>query len=472
MFEFTNIPPKELKEFTENGKLDDLLNEILKDFWKLNTEVQYALIKRIRIAKKTISLETIKAVFNCSEKVAFELLNNKSVEVFFPVLNSNKEGKIIKALVIKNTSSILTNLTSQISNLKEIGENFSVFFDNEFIGNSYMLSVSVGVCCDEIPQGLAFTGKVDENGKIYPVGNIKEKEEICKRKGFRLVSPFNLKEPSISYIRNWLTKKVIDIPYYFTTAGNNAEREFNKFLKYANADIGALDVFYGINKNLLIQYSARLEGDKWLEISKEFFKRMSELQYGEKIRYIHIAGRMPSSLSFTFGILFGSQTPFTFYHFQNQEYMPIEIENVRVLKEHINPENVNGFAYKYEEGGNELVILIGSASHTAGGAVKEFMKGDKYTYLLTNHQKRGNLTPEEMVEFARAVNSLIQMLRNDREFKRYHFFFSCPLPVAFMVGVAFGHFSPASIYNYEQDKSLYIEVLRTEELRKIREGKL
>ena len=399
-------------------------------------------------------------------------MSNKGNEVYFPIVDIYGNGKVAKAFVIKETSSIITNLPSKLSELKELGENFSVFFDSEFIGNSYMLAVAVGLCCDEIPENLAFTGKVDKSGKILPVDNIKEKEEICKKEGFRLVSPFNLSKANVNYVKEWLTKEVLDIPYYFTTAMENAQAEFENFIKYVNTDINALEVLYGIEKDLMLQKSTRLEGEIWLEVCKEFYRRMLKLQYGKKKRHIHIAGRMPASLSFAFGILFGSQTPFTFYHFQNQEYIPIEIKNVRFLKEQINPDEVKGFNSKPEGEGDELVVLIGGAFHTAWGAVKDFMKGEKYTYLLTNHEKGGNLTPEEMIEFARAVSSLIQKLRNERDFKRFHFFFSCPLPVAFMVGVSFGHYSPASIYNYEQEKNLYVEVLRTEDLRKIREGKL
>ena len=148
MFDFVSIPSKELKEFIENGKVDDLLNDIFKSFWELDTEVQYVLIKRARKVKELISLETLKEVFNCSEETAFEILSNRGNEVYFPIVDIYGNGKVAKAFVIKETSSIITNLPSKLSELKELGENFSVFFDSEFIGNSYMLAVAVGLCCD------------------------------------------------------------------------------------------------------------------------------------------------------------------------------------------------------------------------------------------------------------------------------------------------------------------------------------
>ena len=471
MLRFNAFPSDVQLEFVKNGQVDDLLNEVLKNFWELeNPKVQYELIKRARKVKENVSPDVLAQVFNCSEEDAYKILVNESKEVFFPVVQQDGKRFLARALVIKGTPSLITNLPSKLQELRTFGENFSVFFDNFFEGKSYMLSVAVALNCNYIPKDLAFTGRVDSAGNIYPVDRIKEKREICEQNGFRLVSPYDLKNPHIRYIKEWLDRDILDVPYYFTTSRETAESEFNKFLTYVNTDIDALRIFYGLSKEQTLQSTGRLEADNWLEVSKEFYKKISKLLYGEKGRHIHIAGRMPSALAFAFGILFGSQTPFTFYHFQNQVYIPIEINNVRLLKERTDVNKVSGFVYNYIPGGEELVILVGGAFHSAGAAVRKFLSGERYTYLLTGHAKSGNLTPTDMVEFARAVSSLIQEKRDEREFKRYHFFFSCPLPVAFMVGVSFGHYSPASIYNYEQGENIYLEVLKTEDLRKIREG--
>ena len=470
MLDFTRIPPQELREFIENGKVDDLLEDILENFWSLSAEVQYALIKRMRLLNEDISIATLSRVFGCKEKEAFEILTNECREVFFPVVNDKGDGRLVRALIIKDTSSLITNSPSRLDELRILGENFSLFFDSLFEGSSYMLAVGVGLRCDEIPEGLAFTGRIDSTGNVYPVGSIKEKRRICEREGFRLVSPYELREKNLNYLVDWLSKDTLDIPFYFTTFQESAESEFKKFLRYTKTDPEALRVFYGIDVRTFLQASGRLEGVRWFESAKEFYRRISTLQSGDKKRHIHLAGRMPSSLAFAFGILFGSQTPFTFYHFQNQEYIPVVVQNVRYLKERTDVGRIEGFIYKYIPKGDELVVLVGGAFHTAGAAVREFMGEGDYSFLLTGHERSGNLSPERMMEFSRAVSSLIQEKKDDREFKRYHFFFSCPVSVAFMLGVSFGHYAPASIYNYEQGEERYIQVLRTEELRRIREG--
>ena len=469
MFSFLSIPSDVQREFIERGQVDDLINDLFKNFWGLPAESQYALIKRARQIKDSVSIDVLKETFKCSEDTAFSILTNEATEVHFPVVGEN-EKVVAKALVIKGTSSIITNLPFKEKELRTFGDNFSVFFDKVFEGKSYMLAVGVGLHCEYIPKDLAFTGIVDSKGHIHPVDKVTEKREVCRKEGYRLVSPYDLKEKTLQYIEDWLSRESLDIPYYFTTSRENAQTEFKTFLKYVETDPKALELFYGIDADLTLQSTGRLEGEKWLEAVKEFQEKISKLQYGEKKRYFHLAGRMPSSLAFAFGILFGSQTPFTFYHFQNQEYIPIEIKNVRYLKERIDPNKVPGFHYKYIPGGDELVILVGGAFHAAGAAVREFLKGERYAYLLTEHERSGNLSPQDMVEFARGVSSAIQKIKEAREFKRYHFFFSCPLPVAFMVGVSFGHYASGSVYNYEQEKGMYSEVLRIEVLRRIKEG--
>ena len=470
MLSFLSIPPDVQREFIENGQVDDFINELFKNFWGLSAEIQYALIKRARQIKDSVSIDVLKETFKCSEDAAFDLLTKEAIEVHFPIVGENEKA-VAKALIIKNTSSLITNLPSKENELRTFGDNFSVFFDRVFEGKSYMLAVGVGLRCRHVPKDLAFTGIVDPEGYIHPVDKVAEKREVCKRKGFRLVSPYDLEERTLLYIEDWLSKEVLDIPYYFTTSKETARTEFQKFLKYVRTDTKALELFYGINSDLTLQSLGRLEGKEWLNAVNEFYKKISKLQYGERKRYFHLGGRMPASLAFAFGILFGSQTPFTFYHFQNQEYMPVEVKNVRYLKERVEPDDIEGFHYEYIPGGDELVVLVGGGFHTAAAAVKEFLKGESYTYLLTSHQKSGNLSPEDMIEFARAVSSAIQKKKEAREFRRYHFFFSCPIAVAFMVGVSFGHYASGSIYNYEQKEGIYLEVLKIEDLRKIREGR-
>ncbi len=466
MFDFGLIPEEDLVQFIKRGKLDDLMGDLLLSFWELGPEVQFEIVKRLR-GTEEVPFEVVKEVFDCSESDALKLVKGEGTEVRFPVVVEGR-GYLRRALVVKGTSEIITNLPEKREELEELGGGFAVFFDGKFTGKSYTLAVAVGLRCKEIPEDLAFTGIVDRKGNVYPPENIGEKERVCKENDLRLVHPLKLKNPNVEYIETWLKKEVLDVPFYFTTSEETGDREFEMFLSFVDTDLSALEVFYGIDRELTLLKGTKLSGDLWLKVCGEFYKRVSKLQYGTPRRHIHIAGRMPSALAFGFGILFGSQTPFTFYHFQDGEYIPVKVERVRELKEVVRePKSIR---YELVEGGEELAVAVGVAHHTAKSSVLEFMKGKEVDFLFVDHERRGNLSPEEMVNTAKETAGLIQLLREKKDFKRFHFFFSCPVPVAFMIGVAFGHYSPASIYNYEKERGSYEEVLRTEDLRDIREG--
>jgi hypothetical protein len=466
MFDFTSIPPEDLRGFVELGKVDDLMNDLLGVFWDLPPEVQYALVKRIRENPLNVDIPLLAEVLGISEGGAARVVKGEGVEVKFPVLEEGG-GRVGRVLVVKGTGEMATNLPEKRGELEILGRDFSAFFDCKFTGSSYMLAVAVGLRCDEVPKDLAFTGRVDRGGNVFPTEGERRKEEVCGREGLRLVSFSRLKEPTVDYIRDWITRNTLDVPYYFTTSGGTSASEWRKFLRYVSADPEALELFFGVRKDLLLHVSGRLEGDLWLKVTEDFYRRVSRLQNLERRVHLHIAGRMPASLSFSFGVIFGSQTPFTFYQLQDQEYTPLEVRSVRRLKEVVREPGVVEYEVKGE--GEEMVVVLDTAHHTAHRAVEDFM-GEGYTYLLITHPRKGNLSPEEMFEVSRETASLLQNLRGRRNFSRYHFFFSCPVAVAFMVGVAFGHYAPADIYNFNSEKGVYERVLRAEDLRRIRES--
>jgi len=79
---------------------------------------------------------------------------------------------------------------------KKINAKISVLFDRGFVGESFELAVAVGRLVDHIPENLAFTGRVAEDGKILKVENFDEKLAYCNKNNIGLISYIN-----VSYIR-------------------------------------------------------------------------------------------------------------------------------------------------------------------------------------------------------------------------------------------------------------------------------
>jgi len=201
----------------------------------------------------------------------------------------------------------------------------------------------------------------------------------------------------------------------------------------------------------------------WIETVKQFYSAVKEID-----NHIHIAMNSPASLAFACGAVFGSLKTFTFYHYQNGAYHPIPITNVRALKQRLR--KYDYVEYSYENGGKDLVVMLNYSHHEIKTAVKSYIsdKLESPSFLeLTLKDSTGNIPIELMPTIANETSSLLQDVKKYQSFDRFHFFYSCPVPIAFMVGVAFGLYDDFIIYNFSGS---YEPVLTSKDLTKIKNG--
>ena len=203
----------------------------------------------------------------------------------------------------------------------------------------------------------------------------------------------------------------------------------------------------------------------WIEAVRQFYSTVKEID-----GHIHLALNGPSSLAFGCGVIFGSLKTFSFWHYQNGAYHPIPITNVRALKQRLKQYNyVEPF---YEAGGKDLVVMLNYSHHEIKTAVKEYVMNklrlENPSYLeISLKDTTGNIPIELMPAVANETSSLLQDAKKHQSFDRFHFFFSCPVPIAFMVGVAFGLYDELVVYNFS---GTYEPVLKFEDLTKIKNG--
>jgi len=203
----------------------------------------------------------------------------------------------------------------------------------------------------------------------------------------------------------------------------------------------------------------------WIEAVRQFYSTVKEID-----GHIHLALNGPSSLAFGCGVIFGSLKTFSFWHYQNGAYHEIRIDNVRALKQRLKQYNyVEPF---YEEGDKNLVVMLGLSYHEIRTAVKEYVMNklrlENSSYLeISLKDTTGNIPIELMPAVATEISSLLQDVKKHQSFDKFHFFFSCPVPIAFMVGVAFGLYDDFIVYNFS---GAYEPVICFEDLTKIKNG--
>uniref|UniRef100_A0A7V5XFC8 SAVED domain-containing protein n=1 Tax=Thermodesulfobacterium geofontis TaxID=1295609 RepID=A0A7V5XFC8_9BACT len=490
MFRFEAFEEPHLLEFLWQGLLDEYIEDLLKRWEVFSPKIQFELICYVRERLKEslnpkVLAKALKIKIFDAEKIIAD--KDKNFEIFL-VESEEDENKALsvktcKAFAIPETSKIITNLPHIRKHLltikKFLGKSFAVFFEDSFIGKSFMLPLAVALDIEKIPEDLRFTGGLNTKGDILEVDYIREKLEYAKKQGFRLITPFQVK--NFSTIKTYLEKEKWDIPFYITNAGRD---EFLTFLETYKGEktiaefevLKGIELFYGLSEGNFFIITGQLTSKKnWERVCKSFYKRLYQIKNRlPGIKTYHLGMRGAVALGFALGVLFSHFDPFVFYHYQTVEgiakYHPIYVEEPRFLKErqkeykYLNP--------KFEKQGEDLVIVLNFSHHEPTADVKKYVASflKDPSFLILETEFKGNLPIENFLEVAKESASFIQNIREEYSFNSYHFFFSCPVAIAFMVGLAFGHYVDGFIYNYQKEKTLYQPVLDFKFLRKIREG--
>ncbi len=473
MFRFSEIEDRHFKGFLWSGKLDEYMDEVFEQFWELSPFGQFELVKYVKEKSVNPSLGVLSSTFGIDKEDAKRFLRNPHREFYVPVVGEGE--RLVRGIAIKGLESVITNhehLKGSMEVIRDfLGSGFGLFFDEEFSGESYMLPAVVSLYIENPPPKAVFTGKIDKEGNIYEVNGIPKKRALAQKEGMRLIEPSYL--DSVQSLKDWLDADKYHIPFYITKSKDNYEGELQSFYSHLTFEdpektLELLEVINGIPKERLVVPTGQIppEESVWEDIVREFYTRVKEIESALGAREVlHIAMNAPSALAFALGAVFGSQKPFVFYHYQNGNYKPIRVENVRSLKERLT--EYKHIDHQLEGEGKELVVAFAIAHHDPVASVKEFTQGMDSTLLVVRHKSSGNVPVEEMFEVAKESASLIQDLRSDKDYESFHFFLSVPVPVAFMVGVAFGCYNPGYVYNY-QGKS-YARVVGLESIRRIRE---
>ncbi len=489
VFRFEAFEESHFREFLWQELFDDYIEDILKRFELFSPKIQFEIISYLRERMKDrLSARTLAKALNIKIQDAEKIIRGEGrvFEVFlaFKLPSKSKaEADVCKALVIPDTSKVITNLPHLKRKLtvikKFLNQSFAVFFSADFSGDSFMLPLAVALNIKRVPENLRFTGKLNSKGDILEVEFLQEKLNLAKRKGVKLITPIQVKNFSI--IKHYLEKETWDVPFYITSSG---KEEFYGFLSSipVNKEEGGfpllkgLEIFYEIKEEDFYLITGQLTGkESWIRFCEDFYQKIFKLKHIlPGVKKFHLGIRGAVSFSFALGVLFSHFDPFVFYHYQVLEgkprYLPIEVLTPRVLKERLSEYKI--IKPVFEKAGDDLVVILNFSHHEPTADVKNFVKDTlkNPSFLIVETEKKGNLPVELFSDVARETAGFIQKIREEHSFRSYHFFFSCPVAIAFMVGLAFGHYVDGVIYNYEKESGLYKPVLDFKTLRKIREG--
>ena len=219
-----------------------------------------------------------------------------------------------------------------------------------------------------------------------------------------------------------------------------------------------------------------IDSEEWRMDVQRFNLRVQRMssKLGEQ-RVFHLFLQCPSALAMSLGAILGSHHRFVVYQYlpgaSGGPYVPVfetpgmaEPLRVRLGKEIEQP-------YRYitveplDEVTPEVYVSIFLARHSPSGELDQAAREADSAVLHIHKSDPAALTEEDdWFLAAREVASVLFGLIGRAEVKRVHLALSCPVAVAFLIGVALGTHSSITVYNWFAHQCALHPVLALDQL--------
>jgi len=495
---------EKLKEYLKSGnipvgEIDDLYSLLNEE--SIPDDIKFLVYQQIKENKDLFHIDKLSKTLNLPPIVVKKIFKSAPIKAKFPIA-LEKDKDIATAYIIplekpiqSNTFSSNREIREGIKTIKSLLKtknipikDFFVIFDKNFDGKSFMLSILAGLTLpQESLKKFAFTGVLNEEGEIFPVGYISFKEEISKENGLILITPDHL--DTVEELIYYLGDEKVDIPFVFFIKRPPNEAKLS--LKKLESKIKEKVPFFSIEKlcnlfgfvqeDLIVNFenflpvldTDELDTDNlWSNQVKTFEQKLKYIysKFEYKKRVLHFAlGGVPSSLAMALGIKLGAKKPIILYHYQSDEYFPVielsdykNLRKIKYIRKNLkeNLENIEFFLEDTFSNTKDIAVSIWLASHNPHFDVENYLKQTKKEFDLLKIESKDfqgdiplpddfeDISKDYWVRYISEIYSLLNILKNNKGVQNYHIFLSVPVVIAFGLGMAVGHFWKGVIYNY------------------------
>lgn len=462
-----NVPEKSLACFYELFS-----DRKFSEYYELKTTFLMSILKNSSLFDKKLFSEA----FGCDVD-NFQILFNLKKRSF-PVYDK-KNGEISTVYIFetenKNFPVTFPNTDKQVIKILEdikhiVNKDFFVCFSKYFSGNSFGLAVASGFFVDdEFADIYTFTGDVKADGSIQEVSFVPEKKELASEEGKFLISFENFKHTSEL---GSLNTNELHVPFVQLFGKPKSVLTENLQKLYRVTSGYNLIKAFGIDtENLFVYSQNNLENDieTWKDYFEQAFRSIDFFKaFSPKITVHYLLS--VSAFAFPLGIRQGALNKTAVYHFQNGEIFKVfdfvqnDLRNVKKKKREYTLIDA-----KYTEiDSHDMCIAIYVASHNPKKDAEEFaVKTLKANFLyITTPDFQGKLPADEPEIWTKTVAELYSKIDETannacKNITHYHFIFSTPVPVAFVLGMAIGDYKKISVYNFDKSTTSYKKVFST-----------
>ncbi|ABS61232.1 SAVED domain-containing protein [Fervidobacterium nodosum] len=467
---FSNVMANDVKkylEFVSAGEIE--IGMVLHDFSLLSPNIpnyQKIFFEILRYLLKKGLEEVAARLFSIASKLSlsdsYRIVSSEYFEAKFPIVYNSKKSMITSALIFLSPISF-TNIQGNRPNIeiieKFLGKNLAVVFPEEIVGDSYMLSITIGSLTKRVPDHIVFTGGILEDGTITSADNILEKIEVCRRNGYVLITSDDAK--NVVDLQKFFEKKKYHVPVYISF--NSSKNDYWDMLfeevkeKFYVDDIKLFKKVYNPEFKYI---SSELRVEDFQEEIGKVKNILDRIISSSGIPHISLNG--PATFAMGLGMAIGSTHLLAVYHFQGEYHLVLDLtepENLRKIKEQKN--NIRFLNYRIEGTGKRAAFIIQIGSHDpypdAKSYIQRHLPDTAIVHIRANSS--GNLPLGNWTEYVAELFTITQNTKYILGYEEASYFLSIPVPIAFGLGMALGTYKPGKIYHYDRERADYFEVI-------------
>ncbi len=474
-----------------NVEVDEHLIEQFIDILSIkddNHKIKSKILMFLRKHKDMVDRGTLAEALNIDIDIANQLMNNPLNCAYFPIVGL-KDEKISKLCIIKLQGAGIVafqdNYKKQLSVLSRLTDSgFAILFFDDFVENSFMLAAYAAIVSNSELSNYAFSGRLDELGNILSVKDVDIKQKMAAEsdKIFVFADVFN----NIDEMAYILLNDRLDVPFSIAVMSGrqfknpkeashkNLIKLTEKLNKIKGWNFESIKSFFGLQDDDFVFYLEEdfLPDGNWSHYLIKAFEKLKALRskIQDKVVVPHFAFMGASSFAFGLGVMHGAKSPFVFYHFdaENKSFEPVlnyREQSIRYLKDvSVDIHYINCDIDDFLD--NEAIV-VHLASHQPIGDVKKTANnviGNCGIAYISLKQKQGNIPLSDWSDFVRELYSLYNRTKESDKIQKRHLFFSCPVPIAFGLGVDIEKAENISVYHYSSNKNDYFKAFDTREL--------
>ncbi len=213
------------------------------------------------------------------------------------------------------------------------------------------------------------------------------------------------------------------------------------------------------------------EPGDWIELCRRFLRRVQRLERLKGRKTLHVFLDCPAALAMGLGASLGTRYQLVVYHRQPPYTAVMNVADPVYFKRRLSSPPQHITVHQPQHWTPEVFVALQLSAYAPEPYLKE-MADAQGAALVAIRNCYDNVLPldADWLQVAHEVAGAVTTICNQPGVRRVHLAFSCPVPLAFAIGMALGIQPAVRVYNWYADQKAYAAVLDLNRLRDLGTG--